>query len=203
MGTIGVVTIFSALAALPGTTIIARHPGAEAMGARAGSPALSGRGQDFTLVRTRWAKLAADEVPDANHRRGRAGATRGRATPTTSGPRILRDRSLQEGSAFEPKRLSRRRFPLGAPFGVARSVKPDRATSFAASCHCCPTTKGERRHQRPRLAIENHDRQAQPIRPQITPAPAPQGGARRAERMIAATNVVRASDAECQAATGS
>ena len=58
--------------------------------------------------------------------------------------RIRRDPPLRKASALEPQRLSRRRFPLSTPFGVARGVKRTLTASFATSCHCWPTLKGSR-----------------------------------------------------------
>ena len=52
------------------------------------------------------------------------GAARGdRATRATSALRIRRGLSLRKGSALEPQRLSRRRFPLSTPFGVTGPMK--------------------------------------------------------------------------------
>ena len=54
----------------------------------------------------------------------------------TSAPRIRRDFSLREGSALEPQRLSRRRFPLGTPFRVARRRETEPAPRLRGSRHC-------------------------------------------------------------------
>ena len=57
-------------------------------------------------------------------------------------PRIRRDLSLREGSAFEPQRLPRRRFPLGAPRIVASlMVAP---ASLAVRCFRPPVACDDR-----------------------------------------------------------
>ncbi len=68
------------------------------------------------------------QLPAAAHMartdaRPTAAAGGDRATRATSAPRIRRDLSLRKGSALEPQRLPRRRFPLSPPFGVTSPMK--------------------------------------------------------------------------------
>ena len=102
-----------------------------------------------------------------------------RATRATSAPRIRRDLSLRKGSALEPQRLPRRRFPLSTPFGVAgRDENAPSPAPFETSCQSWPAidrlttaeTGGERirrsggRESRRRSARAHNGRRRTPVR---------------------------------------
>ena len=91
------------------------------------SPALSGRLQDFSLVRRLWASLVVDELPGGNHRRGvlpqlaaAAHMARTDARPTAAGG----DRAIRATSAFASRDLC---------FGKVQPSSPS-ACRAAASC---------------------------------------------------------------------
>ena len=86
---------------------------------------------------TAAAVMGRVQMPDQRRRRVRTGPHGQRRAP-----RIRRDLSLRKGSAFEPQRLPRRRFPLGAPRIVASlMVAP---ASLAVRCFRPPVACDDR-----------------------------------------------------------